>query len=146
MAVASAGPYESLHLASRQITTPAPHHSVFYRPDALPAAQPTASKHCSQWSDKTNKSVWTLICCSEQMTAWCPPDMSGSLTPASWPPRALPSSCMARSMTATVVTAARCCSWISFAARTVHHTTLALTQTSTSVVQSVLSPTAKKLA
>ena len=34
---------------SRQITTPAPHHSVFYRPDALPAAQPTVSKqwrHC----------------------------------------------------------------------------------------------------
>jgi len=30
---------------SRQITTPTPHHSVFYRLDALPAAQPTASKH-----------------------------------------------------------------------------------------------------
>ena len=30
---------------SRQVTMPAPHHSVFYRPDALPAAQPTASKH-----------------------------------------------------------------------------------------------------
>jgi len=30
---------------SRQITTPAPHHSVFYRPRALPAAQATASKH-----------------------------------------------------------------------------------------------------
>ena len=30
---------------SRQITTPAPHRSVFYRPYALPAAQPTASKH-----------------------------------------------------------------------------------------------------
>jgi len=30
---------------SRQIATPAPHHSVFYRPDALPAAEPTASKH-----------------------------------------------------------------------------------------------------
>ena len=30
---------------SREITTPAPHHSVFYRPDALPVAQPTASKH-----------------------------------------------------------------------------------------------------
>jgi len=29
---------------SRQITTPAPHHSVFYRPDALPAAQLTVSK------------------------------------------------------------------------------------------------------
>ena len=30
---------------SRQKTTPAPHHSVFYRPDALHAAQATASKH-----------------------------------------------------------------------------------------------------
>ena len=30
---------------SRQITTPAPYRSVFYRPDALSAAQPTASKH-----------------------------------------------------------------------------------------------------
>jgi len=30
---------------SRQITMPAPHSSVFYRPDALPAAQPIASKH-----------------------------------------------------------------------------------------------------
>ena len=29
----------------RHVTTPASHHSVFYRPDALPAAQPTASKH-----------------------------------------------------------------------------------------------------
>ena len=34
---------------SRQITMPAPHHSVFYRPDALPAAQPTASKHWRQY-------------------------------------------------------------------------------------------------
>ena len=31
---------------SRQITTPAPYYSVFYRSDALPATQPTASKHC----------------------------------------------------------------------------------------------------
>jgi len=31
----------------RQTTMPAPHHSVFYRPDALPAAQPTASKNGS---------------------------------------------------------------------------------------------------
>jgi len=30
---------------SRQITMPTPHHSVFYRPDALPATEPTASKH-----------------------------------------------------------------------------------------------------
>ena len=30
---------------SRQMTTPAPHHSVFYRPDALLAAQTTVSMH-----------------------------------------------------------------------------------------------------
>ena len=30
---------------SRQTTTQAPRHSVFYRPDALLAAQPTVSKH-----------------------------------------------------------------------------------------------------
>jgi len=30
---------------SRQITMPAAHYAVFYSPDALPAAQPTASKH-----------------------------------------------------------------------------------------------------
>ena len=30
---------------SRQITMPAPHQSVFYRQDAVPAAQPTASKY-----------------------------------------------------------------------------------------------------
>jgi len=29
----------------RQITMPASHHSVFYRPDALSATQPTVSKH-----------------------------------------------------------------------------------------------------
>jgi len=29
---------------SRQITTPTPHHSIFYRPDALPDAKPTVSK------------------------------------------------------------------------------------------------------
>ena len=33
---------------SRQITTPASNHSFFYRPDALPATQPTASKHWRQ--------------------------------------------------------------------------------------------------
>ena len=32
---------------SRQTTTPEPHRSVFYRPDALPATQPTVSKHWS---------------------------------------------------------------------------------------------------
>jgi len=32
----------------RQITTRVLHHSIFYGPDALPDAQPTASKHWRQ--------------------------------------------------------------------------------------------------
>jgi len=32
-------------LLYKQITTPAPHNSIFYGPDALPAAQLTESKH-----------------------------------------------------------------------------------------------------
>ena len=44
MAVASAGTYASPYLAP-DITMPAPQHSGYYRPDALPDAQPTASKH-----------------------------------------------------------------------------------------------------
>ena len=49
----------------RQITTPAPHHSVFYRPDALPAAQPTASKHWWQHRSppkrRPEKYFWTKV-------------------------------------------------------------------------------------
>jgi len=41
---------------SRQITTPAPQHSDFYRPDALPAAQPTVSKH---WRKNDGKAKFT---------------------------------------------------------------------------------------
>jgi len=44
VAVASAGPYARLHLAADR----KPHRSVFYRLDALPAAQPTPSKHWRQ--------------------------------------------------------------------------------------------------
>ena len=44
----SAGPYSSLHFAPDRITMPASHSSVFYRPDALHATQPTASKHWRQ--------------------------------------------------------------------------------------------------
>jgi len=47
---------------SRQITMPAPHQSVFYRPDALPAAQPTASKHWRHkdisWKSPANWLGW----------------------------------------------------------------------------------------
>ena len=52
---------------SRQITTPAPHHSVFYRPDALPVAQPTASKHwrqstpCTPSDNKTSRTNGSLV-------------------------------------------------------------------------------------
>jgi len=42
---------------SRQITMPAHHDSSFYRPDALPAAQPTASKHQRQ---KLSRNVQTI--------------------------------------------------------------------------------------
>ena len=61
---------------SRQKTTPAPHRSVFYRPDALPAAQPTASKHWSsayilQQNLKSAKSTLCgehhkIYCCLQQ--------------------------------------------------------------------------------
>ena len=34
---------------SREITMPAPHHSVFYRPDALPAARPCQSIEALQF-------------------------------------------------------------------------------------------------
>ena len=44
VAVASAGPYASLHLAPDRWPCRHP-TTVFYRTDALPAAQPTASKH-----------------------------------------------------------------------------------------------------
>jgi len=45
VAVESDGPCKSSALHSRQITVPAPHHSIFYRPDTLPDTQPTVSKH-----------------------------------------------------------------------------------------------------
>ena len=49
---------------SRWITTPAPHRSLFYRPDALPAAQPTASKHWRQYHAKTlaGKNISEVTC------------------------------------------------------------------------------------
>jgi len=48
-------------LRSRRITMPTPHHSVFYRSDALPAAQPTVSKH---WRVKLQTLIayWHTVC------------------------------------------------------------------------------------
>ena len=51
----------------RQITTPAPHRSVFYRPDALPAAQPTASKH---WRHNSKISTSTKIQIDVPIVYW----------------------------------------------------------------------------
>jgi len=46
VAVDSAGPYANhLHLASDKQPSPAPHHSIVYRLDALPDTQPTLSKY-----------------------------------------------------------------------------------------------------
>ena len=45
----------------RQITTPTPHHLVFYRPDALPAAQPTVSR--TEGTHSNN--VWLITCQSK---------------------------------------------------------------------------------
>jgi len=61
---------------SRQITTPAPHHSVFYRPDALPATQPTVSKHLRQLKDITKD-------CTACAPTTTPHDLARSLQQAS---------------------------------------------------------------
>ena len=47
---------------SRLITTPAPHHSDFYGPDALSAAQPTASKHWRIGSNSMAIHCCMLVC------------------------------------------------------------------------------------
>jgi len=45
----------------RQITMPAPHHSVFYRPDALPAAQPTASRQYHSFEYHSHKTEFVFF-------------------------------------------------------------------------------------
>jgi len=53
---------------SRQISTPARHHSVLYRLYALPAAQPTVSKHWRQTANQqwinTSRCI-SLFCVAE---------------------------------------------------------------------------------
>ena len=51
---------------SRQITMPALHYSSFYRPDALPAAQPTASKHWRQSTSNTQLFQFSLCFCNSR--------------------------------------------------------------------------------
>ena len=57
--------HKSYASRSRQITTPAPHHSICYRPDALSDAQPTVSKHWRQYSVPANWSIGL------QTVFWC---------------------------------------------------------------------------
>ena len=45
---------------ARQITMPTPHRSVFYRPHAVPVAQPTASKHYAASVTGKNR-LWYLL-------------------------------------------------------------------------------------
>ena len=47
---------------SRQITTPVPHHSVFYRPDALLAAQPAVSKHWRHMCVEDSNEMFKCVC------------------------------------------------------------------------------------
>ena len=54
---------------SRQVTMPAPYHSVFYRPDALPAAQPTASKHRRQQQQQL-EGCYFVILHSIRISSW----------------------------------------------------------------------------
>jgi len=42
----------------RQILMPVPHHSIFYRPDALSVTQPTASKHWRQLMQHLQLNSW----------------------------------------------------------------------------------------
>jgi len=49
----------SLAPRSRQITIPAQHHLHFYRPDALPDAQPTVLKHWRYF--RLEILFWTLL-------------------------------------------------------------------------------------
>ena len=67
--MASARPYASLHLNPDK--TPTSHHSVFYRPDALPAAQPTVSKHwrkLKHYTVKANQVYMSVGCASSTMS------------------------------------------------------------------------------
>jgi len=54
---------------SRQITTPAPHRSVFYRPDALPATQPTSKHWRHEFSYKQTENYTQSITANVQMNS-----------------------------------------------------------------------------
>ena len=80
VAVASAGPCASLHLAADRQPHQNPTILFFYRPDALPATQPTASKHCtvctSMWifcvnDNSSEHIVWLVFCACRKYWRRC---------------------------------------------------------------------------
>ena len=79
VAVASAGPYASLHLAPDIQPCRYPTAQFFYRPDALPAAQPTASKHwrhniaCSNTRAQKETNAWTTACTAANTVSYAAP-------------------------------------------------------------------------
>ena len=50
---------------------PALHYSSFYRPDALPATQPTASKHWRQSTSNTQLFQFSLCFCNSRFVHFC---------------------------------------------------------------------------
>jgi len=52
----------------RPITMPAPHHSVIYRLDALPATQPTVSKYWRHTNSRVNSWEISLCVCVQPPT------------------------------------------------------------------------------
>ena len=70
---------------SRQITTPAPHHSVFYRPDAQPAASNQNTRACKIVSYKTWHKMATTKHC--QIAALHSQPVWTRLSPVTWLPQ-----------------------------------------------------------
>jgi len=62
----------------RQITMPESHHSVIYRPDALPAAQPTASEYWRQLVENSLSVGFWMVYNWSRYFSW---HWAGSLTP-----------------------------------------------------------------
>ena len=72
---------------SRQITTSAPHCSVFYRLDALPAAQPTVPKHWrhSEYTQHTHPFNITISFWGIQLTRWNTLSQNDSFSSSGFP-------------------------------------------------------------
>ena len=79
---------------STQITMPAPHCSVFYSPDALPATQPTVSKHWRQilfsgtlpqtLDLQKNMVMASRLCCQQSSSTFVLVDVTSGRWSCSW--------------------------------------------------------------